>query len=226
MLEEKHLSGEDPVQGRLKVVAPVALGQLHLARIAWRFQLQHPQVSLNWQLDDQPIRFAEVGCDCWIKVGPVPDDTLVVRTLGSVERLLVASRAFVDKYGAPKTPKQAERLDLVGLEPFEGGLIPLTGSRSRAVALCPPLRMTTNNIFALKEAALMGLGMAVMPRWFVDAELKRGSFIDLLPAWRAPSLAIHVAYLPGKHQPGRLRAFLLTLRELLPGIAGIYDSYE
>lgn len=103
------------------VVAPIALGQQQLTRLAWRFQLEHPLLRLNWLLDDQPIRFSELGCDCWIKVGPVPDDTLIVRPLGSVERLLVASAAFVEKHGLPKTPGAAEKLSLVALEPFEGG---------------------------------------------------------------------------------------------------------
>ena len=81
--------------------------------------------------------------------------------------------------------------------------------------------MRTNNIFALKEAALMGLGAAVLPRWFVATALDKGTLIDLLPAWRAPSLDVHVAYLPGRHQTLRLKTFLATLREQVPGIDGI-----
>ncbi|MEM7283049.1 MAG: LysR family transcriptional regulator, partial [Pseudomonadota bacterium] len=128
-LEEKHLEVDGGTNGKLKIVAPIALGQLHLATVAWRFQREHPGVSITWQLEDDPIRFSEVGCDCWIKVGAVPDETLIVRRLGSVQRLLVASEKFVKKYGQPKTPKVAERLPLVALAPFEGGQIPLTYKR-------------------------------------------------------------------------------------------------
>lgn len=219
-LEEKHLAGEMEIQGRLKVVAPIALGQTHLARIAWQFQQNHPGVTITWQLEDQPIRFAEVGCDCWIKVGAVPDDTLVVRRLGSVERLLVASRGFVRKHGLPTTPKQAERLPLVALEPFEGGKIPLHQGK-QATTIRPDAQMQTNNIFALKEAMQMGLGMAVMPSWFIADELANGELVDLVPDWRAPSLDIHVAYLPGRHQTLRLKRFLETIEKAVPEIAGI-----
>lgn len=222
VLEEKHLAGENHIQGKLKVIAPVALGQLHLARIASQFQLQHPGMTLTWELDDRPIRFAEVGCDCWIKVGPVADQALVVRSLGTVERLLVASADFVAAYGRPRTPKQAERSPLVALEPFEGARIPLTHRDERSLTLQPDIRMRTNNIFALKEATLMGLGMAVMPKWFIAQELEDGILIDLLPKWRAPSLHIHVAYPPGRHQTRRLRAFLDTLHATVPVLDGIH----
>ena len=111
-LEEKHLSDNSRIAGNLKVVAPVALGQLHLARIAWRFQQEHPGVTISWQLEDAPIRFSEVGCDCWVKIGPIPDETLVVRKLGAVERLLVASPALIDTHGKPRNPRSAERLPL------------------------------------------------------------------------------------------------------------------
>jgi DNA-binding transcriptional LysR family regulator len=220
-LEEKHLPGEQQIRGKLKVVAPVALGQRHLARIAWEFQKAHPGVSITWLLEDNTIRFAEVGCDCWVKVGPVPDDTLVVRRLGSVSRLLVAAPEFIDEHGRPGTPSRAERLPVVALEPYEGGRIPLLQGAKRQTVIQPPLRMQTNNIFALKEAALMGLGMAVLPHWFIAEELKRGLLVDLLPKWRAPSLDIQVAYLSGRYQTQRLRCFIEVLKQRVPMIEGI-----
>ncbi len=223
-LSEKHLAGDHLIQGSLKIVAPVALGQLHLAKIAWRFQQDHPDVTITWQLDDQPIRFAEVGCDCWVKVGPVPDETLVVRRLGAVERLLVASKSLVAERGLPRGPKAAERLPLAALEPFEGRQIPLTRREGRTTTIRPEPRMQTNNIFALKEAVLMGLGIAVMPRWFVASELQSGELIDILPTWRAAALDVHVAYLPGRHRSLRLTTFLETLREQVPGISGIFPK--
>ncbi|TQV78028.1 LysR family transcriptional regulator [Exilibacterium tricleocarpae] len=220
-LTEKHLAGQQQIQGTLKVVAPIALGQHHLVRIAAAFQTEHPAVALTWELNDQSIRFAQVGCDCWIKVGPVPDETLVVRRLATVERLLVASQPLVAEHGLPGTPKQAASLPLVALGPFEGQRIPLLKGAKRSFTLQPPVRMRTNNIVALKEAALMGVGIAVMPKWFVAQELEEGSLVDLLPGWQAPSLDIHVAYLPGRHQPLRLRAFLDALQTGIAAIAGI-----
>jgi len=223
-LEDNFLKAESEVSGPLKVVAPVALGQSHLAEIAVRFQRAYPKVTLNWILDDSDIRFAELGCDCWIKVGPVPDDTLIVRAIGNAERLVTCSPKLTKDKAPPASPKDLDGLPFVGLTPFEGGRIPLQRKGSRAIALEPALRLQTNNIFALKQAALAGLGACVLPRWFIDSELKKGRLIDPLPQWRAPTLPIHMAYLPSRHQPKRLRAFLDMIAADVSKIAGIADS--
>ncbi len=217
-LSERHAGQTQDVAGRLKVVAPVAMGQEHLARIAVSFQREHPGVEMTWLLDDSPIRFAEVGCDCWIKVGPVPDDTLVVRKLGAVARLLVAAPELLE--GQVPSPAAAATLPLVALAPFEGGRIPLSdGSRRQEIS--PPVRMHTNNIYAARQAALMGVGMAVMPLWFVAQELAQGALVNLLPGWQAPALDVHVAYYGGSYRPLRLKRFVEVLMEQVPRIEGI-----
>ena len=220
VLAEKHLSSETEIEGRLKVVAPVALGQRHLARIACQFQAQHPGVSLTWVLEDDAIRFAEEGCDCWIRVGPVPDDRLVVRRIATVERLLVGSAALVAEYGLPRTPSAARRLPLAALDPFEGGRLALLRGR-RSTRIEPAVRMRTNNIFALKEAALMGVGMAILPTWFIADELRDGALQDLVPGWKAPCLDVHLAHLPNRHPPLRLRAFLEAIEAGVASLQGI-----
>ncbi|WP_390622493.1 substrate binding domain-containing protein [Vasconcelosia minhoensis] len=188
---------------------------------ALQFQQQHPQGSLSWQLEDHNIRFAEVGCDCWIKVGSVPDASLIVEPLGQVERMIVASPKLLEAYGSPQSPAALEELPGVALEPFEGGQIPLTHPKGETVAISPSIRMSTNNIFALRQATLAGLGLSVMPRWFIEDDLKNQRLIDLLPEWRAPKLTINVASLPGRHQPRRLRSFLKSLRTAVPKIPGV-----
>ena len=223
-LEDHFLNAQADITGRLKIVAPVALGQSHLARIAVAFQTTYPNVTLNWELEDGDIRFAEVGCDCWIKVGPVPDDTLIVHTIGTAERLVTLSPKLLRDNATLKTPKDIEALPFVGLTPFEGGRISLQRKTGRSISIKPKLRMETNNIFALKEAALAGLGACVLPRWFIEAELNKGRLTDPLSQWRAPTLPIQVAYLPGRHQPKRLRAFLDVITTEIPSIPGIAQN--
>ncbi|MEO1080322.1 MAG: LysR family transcriptional regulator [Pseudomonadota bacterium] len=219
-LAERHRSAHTRIEGKLKVFAPVALGQQQVARIACDFQARHPGVTLSLELDDRAIRFAEEGCDCWIKVGPVPDDTLIVRPVGRVERLLVAAPQLLPGSGRGLTPGRVEGLPMVSLDPFEGARVPLSdGKRERL--LTPDVRMRTNNIFALKEAALAGIGMAILPKWFIAQELREGHLVDLLPRWRAPWLDIQVAYLPARQQPLRLREFLNSVLRHAPEIDGI-----
>lgn len=228
-LEEKFLSAEQDINGNLKVVAPVALGQKHLARLACKFQGLYPKVNITWLLDDAAIRFTEMGCDCWIKVGSVPDETLIVRPLGHVERMLVGSSILIEhksivdmsiENGAI-APEQLGLTPMIALQPFEGNRVPLTNRSGETFHFSGNVAMTTNNIFALKEAALMGIGLAVLPRWFIEEELSSGQLIDVLPKWRAPTLTINIAYLPNRHQPARLKMFLQNMKTGVSQIPGI-----
>ncbi|MEM1046959.1 MAG: LysR family transcriptional regulator [Pseudomonadota bacterium] len=219
-LEERHAGGDGTVRGPLKVVAPVALGQLHLADIALDYQLQHPLVSLTWELEDHAIRFAETGCDCWIKIGPVPDETLIVRQVGAVERLVVATPDLVASRTIG-TPDAVAALPFVSLSPFEGGRIGLTSASGERTEITPQIRVATNNIFAVHRAVLKGVGAAVLPRWFVDADLSEGRLVDVMPEWRAARLSIHAAHLPARHQPRRLSLFLEAIARAVPRIPGI-----
>lgn len=219
-LEDRHAVSDHGVKGPLKVVAPVALGQRQLADIALRFLMQHPQVSLTWQLEDHPIRFAEVGCDCWIKVGPVPDDTLVVRLLGTVERLAVASPKLIG--GRPiGGPEAAAKLPFIALSPYEGGRIGLRSRDGSETEIAPAVRFTANNIFSVHRAAMMAIGAAVLPRWFIERDLASGLLVDLLSDWRAARLSISAAYLPARHQPARLALFLDALEKGVLEIPGV-----
>lgn len=220
-LEEKHLEAEETMRGKLKVVVPVAFGQLYLLDTVIQFQKQYPEISLSWQLIDGDIRFAEVGCDCWVKIGAVSDKSLMVEPLGQVERVAVAAPELIEKLDQPKSPKDLEAIACVALEPFEGGRIPLTNDKGKTVVIVPPTRMTTNNISAVRQATLSGLGWAVMPRWYIEDELNNQQLVDLLPAWRAPKLSVQVASLPGRHRPRRLQRFLDMLKATVPAIPGI-----
>jgi len=220
-LEEKHLDSKDVMRGRLKVVAPVALGQLHLLDTVLGFQRQYPAISLSWQLEDGDIRFAEIGCDCWVKIGSVSDDSLLVEPLGQVERMVVAAPGLLESHGKINSPTGLAELPCVALSPFEGGRIPLANKQGKTVVISPPVRMVTNNISAVRQATLAGLGFSVMPRWFVEQALEQRQLVDVLPKWRAPRLTINVASLPGRHRPRRLQSFLETFREAVAKIPGI-----
>ncbi|MEM6454649.1 MAG: LysR family transcriptional regulator [Acidobacteriota bacterium] len=220
-LEERHRADAEQARGHLTVVAPVALGEAHLMALAGDFLDAHPAVSLAWQLEDRIIRFAEIGCDCWIKIGAVPDETLVVKPIGAVERLVVADAAYWRGVDAETARAPSDALPWLVLDPFEGHRIPLRASSGETRVLRPRPRLRTNNIVALRAAVARGLGVAVLPRWFVEDALRAGDLVDCWPGWRAPTLPVHLARLPGRHQPHRLQLFVDHMRASIPQLPGI-----
>lgn len=201
-IEDRH--GEDEtLKGTIRVIAPVALGQSLFIKAAAQFMKDHPNITIDWRLRDDAIRFAEEGCDCWLKIGPVPDDTLVVRELARVERLVVgtpeclASHAGVDLEAVP----------WLTLGPFEGNRIELFDQSETARTFSVRPRLASDNIFAIYEAAMQGVGVAIMPRWFVKSDLEDGKLIDAAPALRAACLSVNLALAPGTKRPTRVEQF-------------------
>lgn len=219
-LAERFAGEESQVRGKLKVVAPVALGQLHLAEAVLRFQQAQPGVSITWLLEDETIRFAEIGCDLWIKVGPVPDESLVVRPLGRVERLVVAAPGLIQGQRL-SGPGDLAELPCAALEPFEAASILLSRLDGTVETVNAKVAVATNNIFTAHKAALLGIGYTVTPRWFAEKELKAGDLVDVLPDWRAQSLTINAAYLPSRRQTRRLKFLIDHMAEAVSAIPGI-----
>ncbi|MDA4847867.1 LysR family transcriptional regulator [Hoeflea poritis] len=219
-LVERHADDNASLSGKLKVVAPVALGQLDLGDAALAFQAAHPDVEVIWDLQDGPIRFAEVGCDLWVKIGKVPDETLIVRPLGTVERLIVAAPELI-LGRAIQHPDDLADLPCAALSPFEGGTIRLADANGEPASITAKVGLATNNIFSAKKAALTGLGYAIMPRWFVASELVDGRLVDILPNWRAAELTINAAYLPARRQTRRLKALIDHLSDAVAAMPGV-----
>ena len=212
-IEERHAEGGGPLRGTVRVVAPVALGQLRLARAAVAFGLAHPGVSIEWRLTDEPIRLVEEGCDLWVRVGPVPDDTLVVREIARVERIVVAAPGLAEARGdAP-----LEAWPWIALGPFEGERIELTdGVGGRAFTTRP--RLATDNVFALREAAMGGLGAAILPRWLVADALERGALVRVAPHLRAATLPVYLALAAGEARPQRVERLAGAIARAVSGL--------
>lgn len=201
-IEDRH--AEDiALKGTIRVIAPVALGQSLLVRAASRFLKDHPNVAVDWQLRDDAIRFAEQGCDCWLKIGPVPDETLIVRELARVERLVIGTPDCV----AAHDGVALDALPWLTLGPFEGNRIELFDRDGQADAFSVTPKLASDNIFAVYEAALQGLGVAIMPYWFVAEDLKTGTLIDVAPARRAARLPVNMALAAGMRRPVRVDRF-------------------
>ncbi len=191
----------DELRGEIRVVAPIALGQTLLSKAASRFLADHPSVSLDWRLTDEPIRFDEEGCDCWFRVGSVPDQSLVVRELALVERIVVAI-PDLDLDGSTKL----QDLPWLSLGPYEADNIELIDESGKKTSFNLSPRLRSNNIFSVLEAALAGVGLAIMPRWLVADHLQAGVLIEAVPELRARPLPINIALAAGTRRPRRVDA--------------------
>ncbi|MEO0600858.1 MAG: LysR family transcriptional regulator [Myxococcota bacterium] len=203
------------LRGHITLVAPVALGQGPLARATADFVVHAPEVTVHWHLRDGDMDFVTSGADLWVKVGSVSDPRLFVREACRVERIVVGTPS----HAVARQPEELESRPFVTMAEFEDTSLALTcGDEMRRIFVRSAWR--TTDILAGLEAVRRGVGLAVMPRWLVADDLASGGLVDVLGGWRAPTLAVHVARLPGR-APFRVRtlegALLSTLAGLSPG---------
>ncbi|MEO0923842.1 MAG: LysR family transcriptional regulator [Pseudomonadota bacterium] len=207
-IEDRH-SEDDALKGTIRVIAPVALGQSLFIKAAAQFIKDHPGITIDWRLRDDVIRFAEEGCDCWLKIGPVPDDTLVVSELARVERIVVGTPDCLARHAGIGL----DSMPWLTLGPFEGNRIELFDRQERAQAFSVAPKLASDNIFAVYEAAMQGVGIAIMPRWFVNADMKAGTLANAAPELRAARLPVNLALASGTKRPARVGQFCNAVQE-------------
>lgn len=207
-IEDRH-SEEDELKGAIRVIAPVALGQSLFIKAAGKFMMEHPNITIDWRLRDDTIRFAEEGCDCWLKIGRVPDETLVVRELARVERLVVGTPDFLARHAGI----ELDSMPWLTLGPFEGNRIELFDLNETPRTLSVTPKMASDNIFAVYEAAMQGIGIAIMPHWFVASDIKRGALTDVAPSLRAARLPVNLALASGTKRPARVEHFCNAIQD-------------
>lgn len=205
---ENTLLSREIHSGPIRIAAPVALGQTLLAEIAARFAIEHPGVSIDWRLVDDPGDLVAGGYDLWIRAGPIQDETLIVRELGRSAHLIVA-QSSQDKASGPEELSGRDAVHLVHLTTRQ---IPLQTKDGRSATLRLKPAFTTDSLYAAVTAVRAGVGYGILPRWLVAGDLARRTLIQLCSDWDPPEIVLSVAYPQARYRPARVKAFIEHLR--------------
>ncbi|HVO14532.1 MAG TPA: LysR family transcriptional regulator [Alphaproteobacteria bacterium] len=175
-------------KGMIKVHAPKTFGSLVLTDAVIAFSKAQPGIRLSLILGDftfRPYDFAEHGFDLGIRVSPIRDSALIARKIGTVESVLCAAPRYLKREGAPTDIVElAGRPCLAHLNLAPNDRIwTFQGPKgARSIDVSGPIY--SNSAFALRKAALAGVGIAVLPDYCVRRELAEGSLVRLLPQYR------------------------------------------
>jgi DNA-binding transcriptional LysR family regulator len=194
--------------GTLTVSCPVVFGRRVLVPVCVALRKRYPALLVEARLSDRQVRLIEEGFDVVVRVGPLEDSALQVKRLGTVRRVLVASRAFVKQNGRPRQAKALE------------GAACLTARRGerwriRGQLVTPRPALTLDDLEALADAAVQGVGIAYLPELICAAELASGRLVELLEDSQAPRTQVHALLAPGRYRPPKVRVFLDALSAAL-----------
>lgn len=196
-------------QGVLRVTAPVAFGVSELIPVLPAFNARYPDVVLDLELTDRTVDLAAEGFDVAIRFARrLADSSLGSRRLATDRTLVCASPAYLAARGTPQEPEDLRRHACLCLTPVRAEWSFSVGGERVVVPVTGPLRC--NDVRALRDAAVAGLGVAVLPQSLVEDDLAAARLAPVLQGF-APAVAALWALFPSRHVPVKSRVFVQHL---------------
>ena len=207
-------SGHTQPKGTLRVTVPAAFGRLHIAPLVPEFLRRFPELRLSLHLSDSKVDIIEEGYDIAVRIGDMKDSNLVARHLGIDRRKVVATPAYLRKFGIPKTPDDlAYHNVLLFANPAPLDHWQFIDPEGVPCSVKVTGNFETNNCDALRAAIYADAGIALRPVWDVWQDLKVGSLQVLLPEHTHPSFKIQAVYPSRRHLSQKVRVFIDLLSE-------------
>ncbi|PKE28772.1 LysR family transcriptional regulator [Rahnella sp. AA] len=216
--DQLHSAGDEPV-GILRVRAPHAFGQDQLIAPLTRYLQHYPGLSVDWMLNDRTPDFISEDIDCAIQVGNVAEPSMVAILLAEVPRIVVATPALLRQHPVSQVGELA-RLPWIAFSTYYRNEVSLRhddDGRMESCAIAP--RMSTDSLYAVRKAALSGLGAGIVSAWIVKEDIAEGRLERPLPGWNALPLPVYLVYPYSSYYPARLRKFIEIMRNVMPDLA-------
>lgn len=208
-------------RGRLRITAPVTYGRMFVAPVVNRFTERFSKVAVELLLLDRVVDLVEEGIDAAVRIGHLPDSTLVATRLGETRRVIAAAPSYLRNAGTPRRPEALLThrcihflgLGVAGEWSFAGKpavRVPITGF------------LHTNQIDVARDACVQGLGCGQFLGYQVEALFKSGALQRLLRSFEPEPLPIQWVHPHGRMLSANLRAFMdlavPALRDAAPGV--------
>lgn len=192
-------------QGRLRISAPMSFGRLHIAPLIPKFMAQYPSIHVDLVMDDRVIDMVEGGFDVAVRVGDLPDSTLIARPLAPMRYVICASPEYAKTHILPRTPAELSEHSCL--------LFSYTGSEWDFIYQGKIERVRVagtyqaNNSEALREALMHGLGIARIPTFVVGPDIANGRLVQLLNEYDMPTRTFYAVFPKRQHLPAKVRVF-------------------
>ena len=206
-------AGGVKASGHLRITAPAGFGRRHVAPLVPRFRELHADVTISLNLSDRVVDLAGEGYDCAVRVGDLPDSTLVSVRMADNRRLCVATPDYLTRRGTPLAPAELSRHDCLSLSSdasqTRGWAFKVKGD---VVYLKPGGPLDCSDGQVLHDWCLAGKGIAWRSTWEVESEIAAGRLVAVLEEFAAPANGIYAVFPQRKHLPLRVRLWIDFLK--------------
>jgi len=206
-------AGGVKASGHLRITAPAGFGRRHVAPLVPEFLAQHPDVSLSLNLSDRIGDIVNEGYDCAVRVGELPDSSLISVRLAENRRLCVATPGYLRRAGMPQHPSELTRHECLTLSSDASQTRGWAFLVDGAVAyLRPRGRLDCADGQVLHDWCLAGMGIAWRSTWEVEREVAAGHLVSVLDAFAAPPNGIYAVFPHARHLALRVRLWIDFLK--------------
>jgi DNA-binding transcriptional LysR family regulator len=206
--------------GVLRIAAPVTLAIRYIAPLLPELALHHPKLELDLRLSDALTNMVDEAIDVAIRIGnPERQPNLIARKLAGHRRHICASPAYLARHGAPQTPEQlaGHNCLLFSYGAARHSWRLRDAEQAREIEVRGTLQV--NNSEMLRQAALGGLGLALLPGWLVQQDLETGTLLPVLDRYQANpgemDVGIYAVYAASRRGSAKIKAFTDLLAEAL-----------
>ena len=198
--------------GTLRITSSVAFAQARLTPLIADFLTRYPEVQIELIALERTVNLVEERIDLAIRIGNQLDETLVARQLGNCHSMICCTPAYADRHGIPHTPDELQQHRVV-THTTVGRSVYHLQHHGHTVQVPVSSIFQCNETTVTRQAVLESIGIALLPVYFIEDDLKNGRLIHLLPDYEPEPLGIHAVYLSRVHQPQLLRLMVDFLTE-------------
>lgn len=199
------------VAGEVRLSVSHAFGRQFVLPAVAAFVEQHPAITVEIMLDDRLDDLIEERIDLTLRVGPLPDSSLIARRLGRFDVVLAAARSLVEQIGVPPNLEALRAFPAIGFQvPGTGQVFPwpLEVDGLRQPLLPDQQRLVCNSVEGTADLVRLGCGAAILPRYLVAEELRRGSLVALFEPQVTWTAEVHLCFAERAFMPKRVRLLI------------------
>jgi DNA-binding transcriptional LysR family regulator len=212
--EASVTEGGVKASGHLRITAPAGFGRRHVAPLVPKFLSLHPDVSLSLNLSDRVVDIVNEGFDCAVRVGDLPDSSLVSVRLADNRRMCVATPDYLKRHGTPRAPAELNkhRCLLLSSEASQPRGWAFTVD-NKVIHLRPAGTLDCSDGQVLHDWCAQGMGIAWRSTWEVQEEVDDGRLVAVLEEFAAPPNGVYAVFPQRKHLPLRVRLWIDFIKQ-------------
>lgn len=209
--DERLRAEQMELSGHLRLFATIDWGQSAVTRMVSSFLQLHPKVTVELALTNRPLHMLREGCDVGVLPGKITDESVVARPAGKIVLRLAAAPSLIKRHPVPKDPADLKSwpwISLGGAQFWSAKEIRLFARRGVEQTLPISPILISEGLTSVREATRAGLGIALLPDWLIDEDLRSKRLVRVLPQWKTKELPLHVVYAGQRLLPARVSAFI------------------